>query len=608
MTCISFTKCFGTSIPKGQTDAYMDKTLDRLSAIYASAQDVLDKQKARIQKFCRRGGSMLKLAQRAYFNRFSDLFVKLVQQKVQQIDWLSEDGKSFLRRVVIHNPEQLRTVLATIDWKNHEAQELLCAVIEHHPAIAEELIDNHKIPIQLKYIEASLKLEKDLGLTAYLFRRMCEGYRKASRERDENEKIRLDSALYDALLQIIEHYPIIATNLAKEIPNEMSHEHLEAALITEDGELISAIYGRLDKKTLFTNLVFVTEQLLTKPGRKWLLAQYFILRGNKKALEAVITHEQFSVTSELSLLTLARELKQFFYSYEDGIEAVLEKEFQRNKELAEDYRRLVWSYLVLGIEKPFKIGNTEFRDSGFFEKLVPYYTETLLGTFSHENPGLIPEEISDLFAPLCEAYTTVESLLESANNDKPVMIESGWKKHSTYVVFYKDMVIKCNRGEHCGDKSGVQAFRYKREKFNESTIIKLLQQKDAEYFLQGLDKDLDLEPIAYLPQKKQKLGNCVWASLKSAIYGTIFMINFDKNLRSKMEQQKAEKEALESSKYAYKRFTATTRLEICGLVDTEKLHASVTVGLDFRMKQVRQAFKATEKWGVLVAESFRNGQ
>jgi ankyrin repeat protein len=128
---------------------------------------------------------------------------------------------------------------------------------------------------------------------------------------------------------------------------------------------------------------------------------------------------------------------------------------------------------------------------------------------------------------------SVQKILHKALRPKEIQLDNpseisamstGWEGHSTGILIYDDILIKCNRGEGCQNKPGMLIYKIgNRSKLKES--ISLLTQPDnqtEEYFYKLIDKNLNLTLIDYIPHREQHAGNCAWASTKLLLKATIF--------------------------------------------------------------------------------------
>ncbi len=127
-------------------------------------------------------------------------------------------------------------------------------------------------------------------------------------------------------------------------------------------------------------------------------------------------------------------------------------------------------------------------------------------------------------------------LIHDPNYKYDIIVGSGWTWHSTQVIFKKvgeDIIVSyCNRGADCGSTPGIVQFKViNKDKITPEFLKKLtrrLQVTGSEYIkLNEITKILcnNEEPKAvmhrYIRMKEQKVGNCVYYSLK-AVFRVLF--------------------------------------------------------------------------------------
>ena len=143
-----------------------------------------------------------------------------------------------------------------------------------------------------------------------------------------------------------------------------------------------------------------------------------------------------------------------------------------------------------------------------------------------------------------------EHLLQPYRDSRTLTyIPFSWEGHSACIGIYKDYLILCNRGEGAkSERFGGGTMIYHLTKEQQSGItpdwIMHLNPKEkpnnkqkAEQVLVELGLDLE-NPIAVLPTKDQKQGNCSFANRKSAIEGFLYVLE-RKNEIKKVQSRKA---------------------------------------------------------------------
>lgn len=143
-----------------------------------------------------------------------------------------------------------------------------------------------------------------------------------------------------------------------------------------------------------------------------------------------------------------------------------------------------------------------------------------------------------------------QKLLDDINQGKPVSVKSGWEGHATEVLFYKNFVVKVNRGAG-KDIYGVEVYQ-RGENVTLETINQLhnskFKNKEESYYKKQINNDLKLILIEEnsVELKNQTVGNCGIASKKASIFALLLVLyNFD----------------VEKAKSSYKSFTSFLRFK-----------------------------------------------
>jgi ankyrin repeat protein len=178
-------------------------------------------------------------------------------------------------------------------------------------------------------------------------------------------------------------------------------------------------------------------------------------------------------------------------------------------------------------------------------KLEGFHTEIVIPELqrSFQNFQAYVEKESTYIIPKIwkkQDWIEVKHILQKTldgSNTQPVILEnsiyaftSGWKNHSIGIVVYNDLLIKCNRGEECGNRPGIVIYKInKGSQINFQKVLSELAQnkfidEGKKTFNTNIDLTLDLKEIHYIPHVEQHAGNCSWASAKLLLEGIIFFI------------------------------------------------------------------------------------
>jgi hypothetical protein len=173
------------------------------------------------------------------------------------------------------------------------------------------------------------------------------------------------------------------------------------------------------------------------------------------------------------------------------------------------------------------------------------------------------------------ALNQVHKRIQDASYLNPILIEAGWKTHSTQAIFLKNSsgenyLFYCNRGKDCHDKPGVVVLKIENpENITPDFLEQLINSKEVDkstYLnLEKIKTQLNAHEISYIPMKRQKVGNCVYSSLNAALYA-LFLIG-KKDGYTRLISTDKEQKALQAYK-TFRQFEAEKTLTSF-LVDLE---------------------------------------
>lgn len=139
-------------------------------------------------------------------------------------------------------------------------------------------------------------------------------------------------------------------------------------------------------------------------------------------------------------------------------------------------------------------------------------------------------------------------LFDDFSKGKPVSISSGFKGHRVIVAFDKDYLLIANKG--LATRSPIELYKINPQKIDKSKfeeIINLYNESEATYnkWLSTISHNYDATKDilsrcieqAYPLSSYQWVGNCVWESLQTCVYG-ILMLNRLKDRFDKLESRK----------------------------------------------------------------------
>lgn len=207
-------------------------------------------------------------------------------------------------------------------------------------------------------------------------------------------------------------------------------------------------------------------------------------------------------------------------------------------------------------------GGHDKPDSDIIQKNLKDFTEKRVNekdSFFDENTlKNINYVIENLYKDGNSKEKDSSKILEDIANGMPVIINTGWTKHSTNIIFYKDLVIKINKGDQRDNAFAIKIFKANAPLTTQVIDNLRIQPKTtSDYFLYIIDNDLHLTPLEEisLPMKNQSVGNCSLVSKKASIYA-LFYISALEHSNSQINEN-----AKSISKELYKSYTSESRLK-----------------------------------------------
>lgn len=337
---------------------------------------------------------------------------------------------------------------------------------------------------------------------------------------------------------------------------------------------IASRYAPLVEKTLQRGKDFTVHQQFAAKSllREDLVGilSYFIRIDDHRLFSSLLDsyHENLEKeeTYDLYLLATLINAKQSL--------AILKEKLSDGRiKKAKIYSQLKIISHIFGVDKKFSLGRSKYNSQGLMREVGPHLLNSMIQRFlsCDANITAIAEDdylalslIENAITTLASSKTSYNDLIQDILNEKVVLIQTGWSGHDTYVVIYKNLLLKCNRGDQA-ITPGVEVYMMKKA-ITPDIMQNLHEAKEEEYFLNTIHEVLDLEKIYYLKMKPQKHGNCVWASAKAAIRAAWFAVNFKAGLSRTAADRNARKN--------YKAFTTFIRRD-CYNQDVQSLSSKV---------------------------------
>jgi len=188
---------------------------------------------------------------------------------------------------------------------------------------------------------------------------------------------------------------------------------------------------------------------------------------------------------------------------------------------------------VFGLKGFSDFNTLKVDHEGFNYRLSAEMLALLGGEFLKDR-----KEHKELFDLLQEAPANLnlspEELMKKMD-EKPVILFTGWDRHIVALIFYKGIVLKCNRGSMSpSEGGGIEIFRMQNKEKLPAVLDDLQKQATSQegrsLLYNRMNKDLNLENEGVFILKNQPVGNCGWSSAKAAFLGAAYLLNLKQGL------------------------------------------------------------------------------
>ena len=187
---------------------------------------------------------------------------------------------------------------------------------------------------------------------------------------------------------------------------------------------------------------------------------------------------------------------------------------------------------------------------GFNETFCLNMLRTTFDEFASERKDIIPKEMYETVAETLskavwndnvsdEKIAEIHQNIHDPSYAHSILVGSGWEWHSTQIVFRriqgKLYMFYCNRGADCNGYPGITVCHILKEDLVTPEFLKRITSrmaaKASDYTsLTKIQEELLATYIQYIPMKGQKVGNCVYTSLKAAILALLIVSDLTKNM------------------------------------------------------------------------------
>lgn len=201
-------------------------------------------------------------------------------------------------------------------------------------------------------------------------------------------------------------------------------------------------------------------------------------------------------------------------------------------------RQIIINAHVLGLKGIHHIDRQPLNLEGAKPVELNDHMQKVFADFANENPlmkeKLSPENIEDIKQAFANAslkgMSQSDGVLDALKSGKSALILGGTVGHLINLVFCNDKLIICNRGEGVKPAAGGKCqagvvYDCKADTLKEQTVRKLLTEfPNIQEFAAAIDSSfgkVKLDDLGFT-KKEQKVGNCTWASAKTALYALLY--------------------------------------------------------------------------------------
>ncbi|MDP1608894.1 MAG: hypothetical protein Q8L98_06235 [Chlamydiales bacterium] len=237
-----------------------------------------------------------------------------------------------------------------------------------------------------------------------------------------------------------------------------------------------------------------------------------------------------------------------FYDQFGGVKVFIEKS-SAIKQLAHAWQLAGVAYINT---HPIKLEGTRFVDfRKHFKKSLQDFLTTNHAIISLKETEFLSSLLNERDSKLeGEIFFKQDAslLFDDFQKEEPVSISSGFQGHRVIVAFDKDYLLIANKG--AATRRPIEVYKINPEKITKAAfeeIINLADQSEETYdkWLSNISHNFDATKDslslcieqAYPLSSYQEVGNCVWESLQTCVYGMLLLNrlreNFDELASSK---------------------------------------------------------------------------
>ena len=111
-------------------------------------------------------------------------------------------------------------------------------------------------------------------------------------------------------------------------------------------------------------------------------------------------------------------------------------------------------------------------------------------------------------------------------NQELLMLPIAYQGHAITFIKYKNLLLRCDRGENSKYEGTVVAYQINNLKAWTTELAKdlIYKKQNAEFILHEIKNILELVTLDILPIEAQLVGNCSWANVEASIPAMLFLL------------------------------------------------------------------------------------
>lgn len=258
--------------------------------------------------------------------------------------------------------------------------------------------------------------------------------------------------------------------------------------------------------------------------------------------------------AKISFLSLIDELsyKEWAKEFEDKGPEIMDfnRFYADAKALGEEGLKSFWKkfFVLIGQEWEVKAkvklnaDDEGISTNGYHSLFAQGHLANIVQKYFNEIPQNLPAHAADILEALRLApiygqdVGKAQEIVDRIKAGKPTVLATGWRKHTTQIIFFDKYVAYINLGDRSEDlEAGITILTFGDKELLTIKIVKQIQDTVSEKqgssigkkFLEstksakGLFKNLNLRKKATIPMQEQLFGTCAWSAAVGGFYALL---------------------------------------------------------------------------------------